>query len=73
MYTEDGLSSEQLQVIGDWLDILFKEIEELEEGKAPRSPREVLALKEDKSIGWVEDPRWDGLMNKVRLTLPGEL
>lgn len=31
----------------------------------------VLALKEDMSIGWVEDERWEDIMRLTRV-LPGE-
>ncbi|KAK0241150.1 carboxylesterase [Armillaria nabsnona] len=48
-----------------WLDTVFDEINALQkEGKSARGTTEVLAVKEDKTIGWIEDSVWE---EKMRL------
>lgn len=56
----------------EWLDAFDKEIAALEQhGKPMHGLNEVLTLKEDQSIEWAEDERWNELMNVVKV-LPGE-
>ncbi|KAK0459277.1 carboxylesterase [Desarmillaria tabescens] len=51
-----------------WLETVFSEINMLQdEGKSSRGPREVLALKEDKTIGWIEDAVWEEKMRLCKI------
>jgi hypothetical protein len=56
----------------EWLDAFDKEIATLEQqGKPMHELNEALTLKEDQSIAWAEDGRWNELMNIAKV-LPGE-
>lgn len=56
----------------EWLDAFDKEIAVLEQqGKPVHELNETLTLKEDQTIAWAKDPRWDELMNIAKV-LPGE-
>ncbi|EPQ55190.1 carboxylesterase [Gloeophyllum trabeum ATCC 11539] len=69
-----SLEYDQAVTAGAWLDRIDKEIKEIE-GKsagalADGDLKTVLALREDKTIGWIEDKRWDELM-KIASVLEG--
>lgn len=67
-----ALKGDQVDVARSWLDTIAREVELLEKaGKSLKSEREVLTLREDKSIIWQEDTKWEHYM-KLRHTLPGE-
>ncbi|KAK0212301.1 carboxylesterase [Desarmillaria ectypa] len=67
LYTEEDVS-----IARKWLDTVFGEINTLqEEGKSTHGPREVLALKGDKTMGWIEDAVWEEKM-RLREILPEE-
>lgn len=55
-----------------WLDAIDNEFALLErEGKPTRPLNQALTLKEDQTIEWQEDKRWNQLMDIVKV-LPGE-
>ena len=67
-----NLTDAQQKVAIAWLDAVDKEVEILErEGKPTRPVHEALTLREDQTIAWQVDARWDRLMDIVS-TLPGE-
>lgn len=67
-----NLEPDQIEVARNWLDVIAKEVRDLEErGKPSGGARTVITLKEDKTIGWAEDGRWDEIM-KFRIVVPGE-
>ncbi|KAI0077724.1 alpha/beta-hydrolase [Panus rudis PR-1116 ss-1] len=69
---EPVLQPAQVETAQAWLDAVDSEVKKLEEeGKNQHSVLEVLALKEDKTIGWIEDTRWDSMM-RLSQVLPGE-
>ncbi|KAI6149684.1 Alpha/Beta hydrolase protein [Pisolithus tinctorius] len=66
------MSLPQKRVAVAWLDAIDKELSILErEGKQTRALNQALTLREDQTIGWVEDKDWDQLMEIVKV-LPGE-
>jgi len=72
-YLERYLTEEQRSGIGNWLDICADELKRLESGASYRTPRDVLTLKSDLTVGWVKDRKWDEMMNQLRLIVPGEM
>lgn len=66
------LTDPQKRVAVDWLDVIDKEIKTLErEGKPTRPLNQALTLREDKTIAWQDDKRWDQIMDMLTV-LPGE-
>ena len=66
------LQSSQVEVTRAWLTIIAAELQKLEtEGKSSRGVKEILTLREDKTIEWMEDERWDGVIKKAK-AFPGE-
>ncbi|KAI6112903.1 Alpha/Beta hydrolase protein [Pisolithus sp. B1] len=66
------MSISQKEVAVAWLDAIDKELSNLEcEGKQTRALNQALTLREDRTIGWVEDRDWDRLMGIAKV-LPGE-
>ncbi|KAH9836085.1 carboxylesterase [Rhodofomes roseus] len=68
-----ALEPVQIVAARTWLDIIDAETKSLEAGMNvnARDPKKVLALKEDKTVAWKDDDRWDHLM-RLRTALPGE-
>ena len=67
------LRSAQAEVARAWLTIIAAELQKLEtEGKSGRGVKEILTLREDKTIEWMEDARWDGVIKKAK-AFPGEV
>ncbi|KAI0692905.1 carboxylesterase [Cytidiella melzeri] len=67
-----SLVQDQVEVARSWLEAIAREVEVLEKaGKPLRSETEVLALKEDRVVGWKEDAKWEHYM-ELRRALPGE-
>lgn len=59
-----ALAPEQIDIAKNWLDRIRTEVEVLEkEGKPLRDLKVVLALQEDKTIGWKEDNKWDTIIS----------
>ncbi|OCH89198.1 carboxylesterase [Obba rivulosa] len=65
------LKEDQIGVARAWLEAISSAVAAAECGEC-RNPHEVLALNEDKAIGWKEDDRWDELM-RLWQALPGEV
>jgi hypothetical protein len=62
----------QKEVAVAWLDAIDKEFEILErEGKPTQPLNQALTLKEDQTIAWEEDKKWEQLM-EIAKVLPGE-
>ncbi|KAH9916045.1 carboxylesterase [Fomitopsis serialis] len=68
-----SLEPSQIVAARTWLDVIDTETKSLEAGvnANARDPKKVLALQEDKTVGWKEDDRWDYLM-RLRTAHPGE-
>ncbi|TFK34010.1 carboxylesterase [Crucibulum laeve] len=67
-----NLTKEQVEITKRWLNRFFEELKTLEkEGKSSSGLKTVLALREDRTIGWDLDEKWDRLMS-LRDILPGE-
>ena len=67
------LTPAQIVAARTWLDVLDAETKALEEGlnANARDPKKVLALREDKTVAWKEDEKWDHLM-RLRVAIPTE-
>lgn len=66
------LEGDQVDVARNWLDRIKTEVEELEKhGKPLRDVKMILALQEDKTIGWMEDRKWETIVS-LHKVLPGE-
>ena len=67
------LKPAQIVAARTWLDVIDAETKALEEGlnANARDPRKVLALREDKTVSWKEDEKWDHLM-RLRVAIPTE-
>lgn len=61
----------QADVARKWLDAIDAAVRSVEAQGNTKGLQEVLALKEDKTIGWRGDDRWDELM-RLRVALPSE-
>lgn len=65
------LQPSQADIARQWLDTIADAVKTAEAEGNTKELQEVLALKEDKTIGWKQDDRWDELM-RLREALPGE-
>ncbi|KAL5476704.1 hypothetical protein ACEPAI_2890 [Sanghuangporus weigelae] len=69
-YYEPWLLEDQRPIALSWLSTVDKELSEFEAaGKTLKSVKQILTLREDKTIGWDEDRRYDELM-KLTTSLP---
>lgn len=66
-----ALDTAQVDVARTWLDAVAAEVKLVETQGNTHGLQEVLTLKEDRSIGWKVDERWNGLM-RLREALPSE-
>ena len=58
-----SLEQDQVEVAKEWLDRIAKEVNALMNGDSPRPDvRDMITLKEDRSISWTKDEKWDSLM-----------
>jgi hypothetical protein len=67
---------EQIETARQWLDAVDKQVKSIKEKERDRDSvdfRRILTLREDQSIGWEDDHRWDSLMFLASEVLPGEL
>ncbi|KAK7692787.1 hypothetical protein QCA50_004420 [Cerrena zonata] len=65
-----ALQADQVSVALAWLDTIASEVKKVEQGNQ-RSYQDILALKTDRSIGWIVDEQWDRKMELAGV-LPGE-
>ena len=56
-----SLKQDQVDVAKRWLRKVTEEVNKLESG-THRDVRDVITLKEDRTIGWTKDEKWDTLM-----------
>jgi len=56
-----SLKQDQVDVAKRWLSKVTEEVNKLESG-THRDVRDVITLKEDRTIGWTKDEKWDTLM-----------
>jgi len=63
-----SLEKSQVEVARLWLTKVAKEVEATSSGKMRFNPRRILTLKEDMTIEWMDDKKWDEL-TKLRDTL----
>ncbi|KAL5521522.1 hypothetical protein ACEPAF_2270 [Sanghuangporus sanghuang] len=62
-YYEPWLLGDQKPIALSWLSTVDKELSEFEAaGKTSKGVKQILTLREDKTIGWDEDRRYDELM-----------
>lgn len=62
------LTDPQKKVAVAWLDAIDKAIETVErEGKPTRPLNQALTLREDQTIAWQDDKKWDRLMDIVKV------
>lgn len=66
------LKDDQIKVAHAWLDAVAHETEEVLKGDQRHEMNEVLSLREDRSIGWDKDDKWDAMMDLCQI-LPGEM
>jgi hypothetical protein len=66
------LEPNQVEVAKGWLNEVAEEVNKLiyDPGSIRRDVRKMLTLKEDRSIGWTKDEKWDTLM-KLEKVLDG--
>jgi hypothetical protein len=48
-------------------------VEAIGKRTSSRTPRDVLTLKSDLTMGWVKGHKWDRLVNQLRLIVAGEM
>ncbi|KAH9939944.1 carboxylesterase [Amylocystis lapponica] len=65
------LEPEELAASRAWLDRIAAEMKAVETTGFDKGVLDVLTLRQDKTIGWEKDPRWDELM-RLLAALPGE-
>ena len=67
------LKPNQVDIALAWLDTIAAEVKILEEGSdgSQRTYQDILALKTDRSIGWIVDEHWARKMELAHV-LPGE-
>lgn len=56
-----SLEISQVEVARLWLMKVAKEVEAMSSGKTRYNPRRILTLKEDMTIEWSDDTKWDEL------------
>ena len=58
------LQPNQVEIAKEWLNEVAEEVNKLINcpGSTHRDVHEMLTLKEDRSIGWTKDEKWDTLM-----------
>ena len=66
-----SLENSQVEVARSWLNKVAKEVEAMGSGKTRFNLRRILTLKEDMTIEWMDDTKWDEL-TKLRDTLFGK-
>lgn len=64
------LEPPQVDVARNWLNAIAEAVQDVEKGNM-RGVRDILTLKEDRTIEWTVDGRWDELM-RLKVALPGE-
>jgi hypothetical protein len=59
-----SLEQDQVDIAREWLNKVAEEVNRLINGGSSTRPdlREMLTLKEDRSIAWTKDKEWDTLM-----------
>jgi len=59
-----SLEERQIDIAKEWLDRIHAEVKELERpGEPLKDIKMVLTLREDMTIGWKEDQKWDDIMS----------
>jgi hypothetical protein len=67
------LEPKQVDIAKEWVDRIREEVRELEkEGKPLHHVKTMLALREDMTIGWKEDQKWDDVMSLHEITAGGK-
>jgi len=56
-----SLENSQAEVARLWLTKVAEGVEAMSSGKMRYNPRRILTLKEDKTIEWTDDTKWDEL------------
>ncbi|KAI5119079.1 hypothetical protein M0805_005497 [Coniferiporia weirii] len=63
-----ALEEDEVDIARAWLDVVDAELRKAEEaGAAVRDVRDVLTLREDRTVGWDEDRRFDEVMRLVQV------
>ncbi|KAH9479263.1 putative esterase [Psilocybe cubensis] len=57
-----SLEPVEVDVAKEWIENVSKEVEGMNAGESCHNSRLMLTLKEDKSIGWTTDEKWEDLM-----------
>lgn len=60
-----SLTQDQVDVAKGWINRITEEANKLmdgDSGSTRRDLRDMITLKEDKSIGWTKDEKWDTLI-----------
>ncbi|KAH8115897.1 carboxylesterase [Phellopilus nigrolimitatus] len=66
-YREPNLEEDQKLVARNWVRVVNEELRAVEEaGKALKDVKQVLTLREDRTIGWDEDRRFDEVMRLIK-------
>ena len=67
-----ALTPDQADVARAWLNAVDREVKALEaRGSSDKTVRDMLTLKEDRTIGWTQDQSWDEVSRLLKV-LPGE-
>jgi len=69
----DTLTGDQADTARQWLNTIDKEIKNLKDKEVYQSEdsiKRILTLREDRSIGWEDDLRWDTMMNLAANVFP---
>ena len=58
-----SLKPDQVDVAKEWINSIAEEVNKLMNGESAREDlRDMITLKEDRSIGWTKDEKWDTLI-----------
>ncbi|KAF9454428.1 carboxylesterase [Macrolepiota fuliginosa MF-IS2] len=66
-----NLDAKEWDTANRWVEVVDKELKKVIQSGNTHQYREVLTLKEDQSVGWTNDERWNEFMDLVDI-LPGE-
>jgi hypothetical protein len=68
-----ALQPKQVGIVKNWVDRIREEVKELEkEGKPLHDVKMMLALRDDMTIGWKEDQKWDDIMSLHEIIAGGD-
>lgn len=69
-----SLKPNQVDVAKEWINSIAEEANKLMNGESAREDlRDMITLKEDRSIGWTKDEKWDTLIKLEKVLDSGSV